>query len=103
MTVKEMLNSKYMEWLKKMNATEWENIKNQPKHPAEYMYRCLEITVNDIRDNGGWNGELWQEIDNMHKAKLLASNKNRQHYGQVTKYWLTDKGWNAINKDHAIC
>ena len=59
--------------------------------------------MEDIKNNGGWNGELWAEISEMHKAKLLASNKHRMASSQVTKYWLTDKGWKAINKDHAIC
>ena len=103
MKVAEILNEKYMEALKTMNASTWANIKAQPMHPAQYMYMSFEITVNDIKANGGYTGELWQEISEMHKAKLLASNSHRQYSGHVTAYWLTKKGWAHINKDHAIC
>ncbi len=103
MTVFEMLDAKYREAMKRMNATTWENIKAQPQHPAQTVYMGLEITATAIRENGGWTGELFREIDKMHKEKLLASNKHRQANGQVTKYWLTAKGWKHINKEHAIC
>lgn len=103
MTVAQMLDIKYREKMKKMNPVAWGNILAQPRHPAQTIYMTLEITADDIRKNGGWTGELWQEIDSMHKSKLLASNAHRQHSGHVTKYWLTEKGWKAINKDNAIC
>lgn len=103
MTVLQMLDIKYRETMKTMNTVTWKNITSRQQHPAQTVYMSLEITANDIRNNGGWAGELFQEIDRMHKEKLLASNKHRQAYGQVTKYWLTAKGWKTINKDHAIC
>lgn len=107
MTVKEILYQKYQTMLKGMNRVTWENYKLQSQrekmHIAELMYMALEITVNDIRENGGWNGELWQEISEMHKAKLLASNAHRQYHGQVTCYWLTKNGFKAINKERSIC
>ena len=103
MTVFQLLDEKYRATMKRMNATTWRNITSQPQHPAQTIYRGLEITAEDIRKNGGWNGELWSEVNEMHKAKLLASNKHKAASGQVTKYWLTDKGWKVINKDHAIC
>lgn len=107
MTVKEMFYQKYQEMLKNMNRVSWKNFeeqsKSQNKHMAELMYMALEITADDIRANDGWTGELWQEISEMHKAKLLASNAHRQHSGHVTAYWLTLKGFKSINKDHAIC
>lgn len=106
MTVKEMLSKKYQDALKNMNAVTWNNLKSASnesgKHIAQIMYMGIEVTANDIRDNGGWNGELFTEISAMRKAKLIASNANRNGNG-ITKYWLTDKGWKAINKDHAIC
>lgn len=96
MKVKEILDKKYSEWLKNINKKEWENIQYYANakgmHPAEYMYMCLEITHFDIKSNGGYNGELFVDISNMHKQKLLASNKHKQGYGQITKYWLTKKG-----------
>lgn len=103
MTVAEMLDIKYRDFMKNVNTTTWKNITMQNRHPAETIYRGLAITENDIRKNGGWTGELWQEIMVMHKGKLLASSQHRQAHGQITKYWLTDKGWKHINKDHAIC
>lgn len=107
MTVKEMLYSKYLGKLKAMNKTAWDNMlrdaKTSGKHPAQIMYMGLEITANDIRANGGWNGELYESIQQMHKQKLLASNAHRQYNGQVTAYWLTEKGWKQLNKEHAIC
>ena len=107
MTVNEMLYKKYLESLKTMNRAKWENIKLDAKsrgvHPAEIMYMGLEITVNDIRKNGGWTGELWKDIQRMHSSKLLASNSHRQYSGHVTAYWLTRKGWAEINADHEIC
>lgn len=103
MTVAEMFDIKYRNFMKNVNRVTWQNIISQKCHPAETIYKGLEITVNDIRSNGGWNGELWQEIKAMHESKLLASNQHKQFYGQVTKYWLTEKGWRYINKDHSIC
>ena len=107
MTIKEMLFNKYAAQLKTMNKVTWDNLMSTSKetgvHPAECMYMGLEITADDIRDNGGWTGELWEEIDRAYKAKLLASNKHRQASGQVTKYWLTKKGFKALNKNGAIC
>lgn len=107
MTVKEMLARKYEHQLKTMSAVEWRRVNEcarvSGKHPARIMYMAIEITANDIWENGGWNGELWAEISAMHKEKLLASNAHRQYSGHVTKYWLTDKGWRAINKGNAIC
>ena len=103
MTVFEMMDIKYRETMKTMTRENWKNITSMKEHPAFTIYMGIEITVDDIRKNGGFNGELFREIDRMHKEKLLASNKHRQAHGEVTKYWLTPKGWKVINKDHAIC
>lgn len=96
MTVKEILDKKYSDWLKNIRKREWENIQYYASangmHPAECMYMNLEITEFDIKANGGYAGELFNEIDSMHKQKLLASNKHRQEHGHITKYWLTKKG-----------
>lgn len=96
MKVKELLDKKYSEWLKKMYKREWENILSyaeaEKMHPAEYMYSCLKITEYDIRANGGYGGELYKEIVEMHQQKLLASNKGRHGHHKVDVYWLTKKG-----------
>ena len=57
MTVFQLLDEKYRATMKRMNATTWRNITSQPQHPAQTIYRGLEITAEDIRKNGGWNGE----------------------------------------------
>ena len=107
MTVKELFEKKYREWLKRMRESDWEQIKQNAsagkKHPAEYVYMCLEITVNDVKKNGGYTSDLWKEIRDMHSNKLLASNAHRQYSGHVTTYWLTKKGFKALNADHSIC
>ena len=107
MTVSEMFYKKYKESLKTMNRTSWENVQLQSKesgiHPAQIIYMGLEITAFDIKENGGWNGELYQEIKQLHADKQLVSNLHRQAHGQVTAYWLTKKGFRVLNKDHAIC
>lgn len=105
MTVFEMLDIKYREWLKNMNEREWEKLKEEAeyynKHIAEVMYMHLEITEYDIKKNGGYNGELWKEIKEMHANKLLASNQHRQYHGKVDCYWLTKKGFKHY-KDRLI-
>lgn len=107
MTAIELLYQKYCEKLKRINATAWANVertaKEMKQHPAQVMYMDLIISVNDIREHGGFTGELYADIDRMHRAKLLASNKHRQYHGQVTQYWLTKKGFSFINKEHTIC
>ena len=105
--VKEILYSKYRAALKAMNETAWKNAKQyaaaKKQHLAEYMYMGLEITVTDIKRNGGYNGELWREISEMHRAGMLASNSNRGNSRGETKYWLTRKGFAEVNKNNEIC
>lgn len=107
MTVYELLNQKYLDWLKRMRKHEWNDIMirsaEQKVHPAEYMFECLEISVSDIKANGGFNGDLYNEIEAMHSEKLIASNRHRQYSGHVTKYWLTKKGFRYLNKQKGIC
>lgn len=101
MTVNEMLQMKYREWLKNMSEHEWEVISAKAEAAKmsipDYMMLCLEITHNDIKQNGWYGGEFYRELDEMHKNKLVASNKHRQEHGHVTKYWLTKKGLKAFN------
>ena len=107
MTVKEMFAIKYEELQKLHNLVFWSNAKyyaEAKKMPlAKYLYMGLEITERDIKANGGYNGELWHEIEQMHADKLLASNAHRQDPRTLTKYWLTGKGFREINQDHSIC
>ena len=107
MTVKEILYQKYLHHLKTMNKVTWENTKYyaaaKKMHLAKYMYLGLEITATDIKENGGWSGDFYREIKEMQQRKELASNQNRQYNGQVTKFWLTEKGFQILNTDHSIC
>ena len=107
MTVNEIFKFKYEAMLKTMNSTAWRNFKfraeYEKKHIAELMYMAIEITEFDIRENGGYKGELYEEIKQMHEAKLLASNKHRNEHGHVDRWWLTPKGFKYINKDGCIC
>ncbi len=93
--------------MKTMNDRTLENFEKRSecerKHMAELVYMALEITEFDIKKNGGYNSDLYKEIEEMHNNKLLASNKHRQYAGHITAYWLTKKGFKALNKNHEIC
>lgn len=100
MTLKEMFQKKYDELQKLYNPVWWSNAKYyaeaQKMTLEKYCYFSLEITEKDIKANGGYTGELWQEIKAAHESKLLASNAHRQDPRTLTKYWLTKKGYKAI-------
>ena len=101
MTVKQFLENKYRENMLNMSKREWERIKENceysGKHPAEVIYMSFEITEFDIKANGGYKGELYDDICKMHSAKLLASNKHRQYHGKVDAWWLTKKGLKELD------
>lgn len=107
MTVFDILKQKYMNRLANLGPFEMKRVEeisaSLNQHPAKTMFMALEITANDIKKNGGYTGELYAEIQEMHKSKLLASNVHRQYYGKVTAYWLTQKGFNYLNKKYNIC
>ena len=100
MTVKEMFEKKYTELQGLRNHVWWDNAEYYAKAKKmsleQYCYMSLEITEKDIKANGGYNGDLWQEIEALHKDKLLASNAHRQNPRVLTMYWLTKKGYKAI-------
>lgn len=107
MTVAAMFEQKYRELVKTMNSTTYRNFKERAeyenKHIAELMYMALEITEHDIKANGGYGGELYAELKAMHSAKQVASNKHRQEHGHIDRYWLTKKGFKAMNQaEHII-
>lgn len=107
MTVFEIFKQKYMERLTNLRPSEMKRIEEysaaRNQHPAKTMFMAIEISEYDIKRNGGYNSELYAEIKEMHQSKLLASNAHRQEYGHVTFYWLTQKGFNYLNKKHSIC
>lgn len=97
MKVYETLWKKYREWLKRMTKREWENIKVYAKAKKmsipDYMMLCLEITETDYKQDNVLRSEIW----NMHKEKLLASNKHRQEHGHIDRFWLTKRGLKEFN------
>ena len=100
MTIKEMFQKKYEALQGLYNPVWWSNAKYYAEAKKmtleQYCYMSLEITANDIKANGGYTGELWDEISKAHGAKLLASNAHRQDARSVTKYWLTKKGFREL-------
>ena len=100
MTIQKMLEMKYSELQGLHNPVWWDNAKYyagaQGITLEKYCYLSLEITVKDIKANGGYSGELWQEISEAHKNKLIASNEHRNYSGKITKYWLTKKGYKVF-------
>ena len=100
MTVKQFLENKYREKMLTITEREWKRVKEDAeyskKHPAEILYMSFEITENDIKNNGGWYGELHNDLLKMHEQKLVASNKHRQEHGHIDRYWLTKKGFKSL-------
>ena len=100
MTVKQFLENRYCDKMLNMTEREWKRIKEiceySGKHPAEVVYMAFEITEFDIKANGGYKGELYEDIRRMHENKLLASNKHRQYHGKVDAWWLTKKGFKDL-------
>lgn len=100
MALKELLQQKCEAFKSSRNRTWWSNAQYyadaQKMTLDQYCFMSTEITVDDIRKNGGFTGELYQEIKDACESKLIASNASRQHCGQVTKYWLTKKGYKTL-------
>ena len=98
MTVKEMFEKKYRERMANISKREWENIKVYAEAKKmsipQYMIMCLEITTNDA--NPRKNAEVYWELIQMNKDKLVASNRHRQASGQIDAFWLTRKGYKKL-------
>lgn len=98
MTVKELFENKYREKVANITAREWERVKQDAEckkmHPAKYMFLCLEITEKDLRANGMFY--FGSELEELHKAKCISSNRHRQERGHIDRYWLTEKGYKKI-------
>lgn len=97
MTVKEFFQNEYKEFMQTVKARTWRNIQETAEYrkcnPSDVIFMdYLTITEQDIKDNGGWGGDFYQEIKWMHEQKWLASNIHRQYHGRVIVYWLTKKG-----------
>lgn len=100
MTVKQFFENKYRTAMLTMDERKWARLKEEAEfykvNPSEILYMCFEITAYDIKANGGYNGELYINIKEMHEKKLLASNKHRNYSGKIESYWLTPKGFKAL-------
>ena len=99
MTVREMLENKYREYVKNITARQWEIVKteaeNRKLHPAELILRFfINITENEV--NPRKNAEVYWELIQMNKDKLVASNRHRQYSGKVDTFWLTAKGYKKL-------
>lgn len=98
MTVKEMFENKYREYMKNVPAWRWERIKEEAEarkmHPAQYIIMNLVITENEA--NPRKNVEVYWELIQMNRDKLIASNRHRQYSGKVDAFWLTAKGYKIL-------
>lgn len=103
MTVAELFNEKYRAWLKEMPYPTWRILEREAKDHnrtlPEEMYFRLEITQFDIKRQGGYKSELYANIEQLHKEKILAANIHRQEHGHVDRYWLTKKGMKKLAKE----
>lgn len=96
----EMFKQKYEEWLKQMPERGWKRIKegaeckNMPI--PDYMMMCLTLTTDDA--NPSKNADVYWELIQMNKDKLVASNRHRQYHGKIDAFWLTPKGLKEFNK-----
>ena len=97
MTVKEMFEAKYKEHMVTINRRAWENAKIYAEHKRmpvhEYILRSIEITQCDLKKFGATYGG---ELEELHKAKCIASNGHRQEHGHIDRYWLTAKGYKQL-------
>ena len=96
MTVKEMFENKYREFMQNVTERTWAIIKEKAEYkkcnPAEIIFReYLVITENEV--NPRKNAEVYFELIEMNKNKLIASNRHRQYHGKVDAFWLTKKGY----------
>ena len=100
MTVKEMFEKKYKEYMANISKTAWENhkfyaeAKNIPVF--EHIMLCLEITDKELRENGIYYECTDCDLVQLHKSKCLASNRHRQEHGHIDRYWLTKKGYKQL-------
>ena len=98
MKVKEMFEAKYKEYMATINRRAWENAKfyaAQKQMPVyEYIMLSIEITQGDLRK---WHVSYYgSELEELHKAKCIASNRHRQEHGHIDRYWLTQKGYKQL-------
>lgn len=97
MTVKEMFEAKYKEYMQNITRKAWENHKFYAechKMPVyQHIMLCIEITQNDLKKWGVYYGG---ELKDLHKEKYIASNMHRQEHGHIDRWWLTKRGYKKL-------
>ena len=98
MTVKEMFESKYKECMATIKPREWDNAVRCANHYGipvyEVIIKSIEVTEFDL---ARWRVRYFGgELEQLHKAKYIASNRHRQERGHVDRYWLTEKGYKQL-------
>lgn len=98
MTVREMFETKYKERMATINRRGWENAKffadrkHWPVHKVVLL--AVEITEADLKK---WGVSYYgSELEDLHKAKGVASNRHKQEHGHLDRYWLTEKGYRLL-------
>ena len=98
MTVKEMFETKYKEHMATINRRAWDTAvlcatdMGIPVH--EYIMMTIEVTQFDLAKwRAFYHGT---ELEELHKAKCIASNRHRQEHGHIDRYWLTAKGYKQL-------
>ena len=100
MTVKEVFEKKYKEYMANISKKAWENhkfyaeAKNIPVF--EHIMLCIEITEKELRENGFYYECTDCELVQLHKSKYLASNRHKSDCRNPSKFWLTNKGYKQL-------
>ena len=98
MTVKEMFEKKYRERMATMTEREWKQAREKADykkiHIAKYIMLCIEITEFDCSPTK--NADVYWELIEMNKNKLVASNRHKQYSGKIDAFWLTKKGYKQL-------
>ena len=98
MTVKEMFEAKYKERMATIDRREWDGVVRSANHfgmPVyEVVMKSIEVTEFDL---ARWRVVYYgSELEQLHKAKCIASNRHRQEHGHIDRYWLTEKGYKQL-------
>ena len=93
-----MFETKYRETMATITERQWARVKEDAesvkKHPAEFIIMNLVMSENEC--NPRKNADVYWELIEMNKNKLVASNRHRQYSGKVDAFWLTPKGYKKL-------
>ena len=93
-----MFEAKYKEYMATINRREWDNAVRCANHYGmpvyEVIMKSIDVTEFDLER---WRTHYYgTELEQLHKAKCIASNRHRQERGHIDRYWLTDKGYKQL-------